>query len=236
MPAPAPSPPVGPLGPPGPIPLIPSQWLAGGSGPSPRSTSAARAGPSAGRPRPCRFADLPLMAERVNDPPDAPAVLVLHRRLCSSARCQRHPHHRVRIVHDEQRPARPATDRPGAEATHARRWRANPERSIADPELGDDVITVADAVQDPSAERRPVEVHRLGGRLNPQLRLNAHHDRNCARRPSPQVLATARSRRGQLSVVMAPCPGSLPAGSPCTGTGRPPVGSPPTPARAGAQT
>jgi hypothetical protein len=49
-------------------------------------------------------------------------------------------------------------------------------------------------VHDPSAERGPIEVQRLAGRLDPQFRLNAHHDSDSAREPPIQLSAMDRWR------------------------------------------
>ena len=50
------------------------------------------------------------------------------------------------------------------------------ERRIADPELGDDVVSLADAMEDGRAEGGFVEPERVPWSVDPELRLDARHD------------------------------------------------------------
>src|SRR5262245_45318515 len=70
------------------------------------------------RPRPERNADLPLLTERVDNPAEAPPVLVTHRRCLRRARGYRLSDDSVRVIDHEQRPARRAADRARAETLH----------------------------------------------------------------------------------------------------------------------
>ena len=70
-------------------------------------------------------------------------------------------------------PAGRAADRLRAEPRPGRAARGNPERRVPDRQLRDDLIALADPVQDPRAERRLVNGDGRGGAVNPQLRLDA---------------------------------------------------------------
>src|SRR5689334_10576888 len=69
-----------------------------GSGAEPTAPSA-----SARWPRPEWRADLPLLAERVDDPPEPPPVLIAHRRDFCRASGYRPPDNRVRVFDHEER-------------------------------------------------------------------------------------------------------------------------------------
>src|SRR5262249_3443249 len=69
---------------------------------------------------------------------------------------------------------RPA-NRTRAEPPRVRASRCHPERRLADSELGDDVVPLADPVQDSRSERFGVERDGLASAINPQLRLDTCH-------------------------------------------------------------
>src|SRR5262245_43228448 len=68
-----------------------------------------------GRPGDERLADLPVMAERVFDPPQEPAVLLAHGIDLGRSRLDGAAYRRCRIVDDQQHLHRPAPERLGAE-------------------------------------------------------------------------------------------------------------------------
>src|SRR5512132_103418 len=138
---------------------------------------------SARRPRSGRLADLPLVAEGINDPADAPAVLVTYRGLLGRAGRNSPLQHHVGILDHEQGPARSTTDRLRTEPPHARPSCGHPERRFANGQLRDDLVTLTHTAQHPSAERILVELNRLTSPLDPQLRLDARH-----REDSPRSL------------------------------------------------
>jgi hypothetical protein len=81
----------------------------------------------------------------------------------------------VRIVDHDERPAGRAIDLARAEPLHRGRCRRNPERRLADGELRDDVVSIADAMNDRRAERGSVERDRIARAIDPQLGLHARH-------------------------------------------------------------
>ena len=104
------------------------------------------------RPPSRRPSDLPLVTERVDDPTKTPSVLDGDRRSLCRTRSNGPFDERVRIVNGHEDAASPASDRAGAETAHALCRRADPERPVADSELGDDVLAVANAMQDTSTK------------------------------------------------------------------------------------
>jgi len=100
-----------------------------------------------------RSADFPLVAERIDKSADPPAVFFLDRRLDVGARGNGLSEHRVWIVDHKQHSARRAADGSRDQPVGARPGSRDPERRVADGELGDDVISLPDAVQHPGAER-----------------------------------------------------------------------------------
>ncbi len=85
-------------------------------------------------------ADLPLVAERVDDPAQPPAVLVAHWRRFRRASGDRLPDDAVGVFDHEQCSAGRAIDCAGAEPLHGRGRCRHPERCVADAELRDDVV------------------------------------------------------------------------------------------------
>ena len=108
-----------------------------------------------------RLADLPVVAERVDDAAEAPAVRVARRRTPRSRPPRRPAHRRVRIVDDQQHPHRAAAQRLGAEVDVRGRLVGDPERSRRRRELGDDLLVGADPVLHHGAEGGLVELDRL---------------------------------------------------------------------------
>jgi hypothetical protein len=107
---------------------------------------------SAWRPRAKRHPDFPLVAERIDDPAETPPVLVADGRGFTRAGSDRSLDDRLGVVDDEQCAAGRAVDRARAEAFHRRGARRHPERRVGDGKLGDDVISLANAVRDPPSE------------------------------------------------------------------------------------
>jgi hypothetical protein len=120
--------------------------------------------------------DLPLVSEWVNDPTQAPAMLIADRANLMGAGVDRLREYRAGVVDDEQRPTRCSVDRLGTEAPSVRRCSRHPEGSVTDCELHDNVVALAHAMQDDRTERRFIELDRRIGSIDPELRLNASHD------------------------------------------------------------
>ena len=129
------------------------------------------------RPGDERFADFPLVTERIDESAHPPAVFVVDRRLALSTSDDRLSEHRVWIVDHEEYSARRAADGSRDQALGARPGSRDPERRVADGELGDDVISLADAVQHPGAERGLVEREGRHAPVDPELGLNGCHGR-----------------------------------------------------------
>ena len=118
------------------------------------ATVAARSPLSAGvesgavrRPAAERLADLPVVAEGVLDPAQAPAVLVGDGGDLAGAGLDRPAHRGLRVVDDQQHPDAAAAERLGAEV--AVRWRlvGHPERRRTDRELGHDRLVLVGATE-----------------------------------------------------------------------------------------
>ncbi len=89
------------------------------------------------RPGPKRRADLPVVAERVDDAAEPPSVRLLHRGDHGRAGSGGAAHGGVGIVHDEQHPHAAAAERLGTEVQVLRRLVGHPERRVADAQLRD---------------------------------------------------------------------------------------------------
>ena len=116
------------------------------------------------------------MPERIDDSTQPPAVLVADSGELPGTGTHRLRKHRARIIDDQENTAGRATYRFGAEAPHVWRGGRQPERGIADGKLHNDVVALADAMQDRGSEGGLIELDRRGRTLDPQLRLNARHD------------------------------------------------------------
>jgi hypothetical protein len=68
-----------------------------------------------------------------------------------------------------------AIDRARVKPLHRRSGGGDPEGCIADAELRDDLVALADEMQDGRAEGGGVEGKRFARVLDPQLRLDARH-------------------------------------------------------------
>src|SRR6266516_1082498 len=127
------------------------------------------------RPGSQRHADLPLVAKWVDDPAEPPAVLVAHRGRFRRASADRLPDDPLRVIDHEQRSAGRPIDCARAEPLHGRGRCRHPERCVADPELYDDIVPLADTVKNGCAECCFVERYRFTRGLDPQLRLDTRH-------------------------------------------------------------
>ena len=128
---------------------------------------------SARRPSSGRLADLPLVAEGIDDPADAPAVLVGDRGGFGRAGRKSLRQQPVGIVDDEQGAARATTDRLRAEPPMRGRAEATQKDASPNGELRDDAVAVADTMEHARAEGSRVEPNRLTSALDPQLGLDA---------------------------------------------------------------
>jgi hypothetical protein len=127
-------------------------------------------------------------------------VFLLDRRLALSPSGDGVSEHRVWIVNHEQHSARRAPDGSRDQAPGVRPGGRDPERRVADGELGDDVISLADAVQHPGAERGLVERESRHAPADPQLRLNGRHGpgRRRVRCVHHLRISTERARRKRI--------------------------------------
>jgi len=120
--------------------------------------------------------DFPLMTERVDDPADAPAMLVSHPGRRGGTSVHRLVENSFRVTDHQQHPAGCPADRQRAEAVPVRPGRCRPERGIPDGELGNDVVSFANTVKDSRAERGLIESNSRTGSIQPQLRLYSSHE------------------------------------------------------------
>ncbi len=131
------------------------------------------------RPPSRRPPDLPLVTERVDDPTKTPPVLDSDRRSLGCTRTDRPFDKRIWVVDGHEDAASRSSDCAGTETPRALRRRADPERTFAHSELGDDLLAVADAMQDTRPESPLVEVNSRRRTLHPNLRLHAHPPTSC---------------------------------------------------------
>jgi hypothetical protein len=112
------------------------------------------------------------MAEWIEDSAQPPAVLVGHPGRHRGPGRNRLREHRVRIIDHEQSPARRTAGlKRGASAPPEDTQNAG----VADRQLRNDVIALADPVKNHSTEGRRVERNGCGGTIDPQLRLDIRH-------------------------------------------------------------
>jgi hypothetical protein len=107
------------------------------------------------------------VAEGVDDPAEPPAMLIGDRGEFFCAGDYSFPDDCIWVVHNEQGPASRSTHYARAEPLQLTRDRSDPERSVAHLELGHDVITLTNTVNDDRAERSRIESQRLAWTLNP---------------------------------------------------------------------
>src|SRR5262249_61326741 len=113
-----------------------SQWTRTGPWRERHFRRASMGVPARGRPRRQRPPDLPVMAERILDAAEEPAVLPFHRIPPPRAGLDRQLDRRLRVVDDEEHPHRRAAERLRAEGGARGRFVGDPERRAADRELG----------------------------------------------------------------------------------------------------
>jgi hypothetical protein len=96
------------------------------------------------------MADLPRVAERVADPAEAPAVLLVQRRELGGAEGDGARDQRAGVVDDQRQADGAPRERLGAEVPLVRRLVGDPEAAVADAQQRDDGLVLvgpADAVQ-----------------------------------------------------------------------------------------
>jgi hypothetical protein len=120
------------------------------------------------------------MSEWVDESAHPPAVLLVDRRVALSTSGDGVSEHRVGILNQEKHSARSVADVSRDQALGARPGSRDPEHRVADGELGDDVISLAGAVQHPGAERGLVEGQRRRTAVDSQFGLNGCHSRPSA--------------------------------------------------------
>jgi hypothetical protein len=133
------------------------------------------------------------MAERVDDAPDPPPVLLAHSRREVRTLADGGLHDRVGIGGHEEKTGGSAAGRPWAQSLHAFVGGADPEHGVPDNQLSDDVIALPDAMQNRRRERSLVEGDRGRRPVYPQLRLNARpHPIKYGPDGAPEVLRPTR--------------------------------------------
>jgi hypothetical protein len=110
------------------------------------------------RPAAQRLADLPLVAERIENLTHAPAVLIRDLRCRCGASRNGPSKHGVGIIDYEQSSTGRAANRLRAEARSVRATRGDPEHGVSDRQLRNDVIAVAHPVKDLGAKGRLTNV------------------------------------------------------------------------------
>jgi hypothetical protein len=130
------------------------------------------------------------VTKRIDDPPQAPTMLVADLRDHDRPRRSRLADNRVRVIDHKEGPARRAADRVRAEPPRARVGRYHPEDRVANRELNDDLISIPDAMKHLRVERGRIERDCGARTVNPQLRLNLHHPLN--RKPADAGLSPLR--------------------------------------------
>jgi hypothetical protein len=115
------------------------------------------------------------VAEWVDDPAEPSAVLVADRGRFRRASGDRLPDDALGVFDHDQRSAGRAIDCARAEALHDHGRCRHLERCLADTELRDDVVPLADTVKDAGAECGFVERDRFTRGLDLQLRLDTRH-------------------------------------------------------------
>lgn len=130
---------------------------------------------SGGRPFAEWVPDFPFMAERVDDASKTPAMFVMHSGCFDRTGLDGGCDQRFGCVDDEECPAGCASDFIWAEAFQGGIGSSNPERCVADGELNDDVVTVADMVEHVCSEGSLVELDRRSRLFDPKLRLKVRH-------------------------------------------------------------
>ena len=147
------------------------------------------------------------MTERIEDPAQAPAVLVGHVGRWRGTSADRLREHRIWIVGYQQGPARCTADCLRAEPRSVRSARGNPERGVSDRQLRDDLVSLPDAMQGSGAESCLIELDSGSSAIDPQFRLYTRHAGDGSRRPARQQARSAatgcgRSRLHQLARSM----------------------------------
>jgi hypothetical protein len=145
-------------------------------------------------------ADLPFMTERIDDPAQAPAVLVGHVGCWRGAGADRLREHRIWIVGYQQDPARCTADCLRAEPRSVRSARGNPERGVSDRQLRDDLVSLPDAMQGSGAESCLIELDSGSSAIDPQFRLYTRHAGDGSRR-----LPDSRRVRRRLAAAGRDC-------------------------------
>jgi hypothetical protein len=127
------------------------------------------------RPWTERPPDFPFMTERVDDPADAPAMLVSYPSRRGGTSVHRPVENSFGVTDHQENPAGGPADRQRAEAVPVRPGRSHPERRTLDGELGNDVVSFTNAVKDARAERGLIESNSRTSSIQPQLRLYSSH-------------------------------------------------------------
>src|SRR5262245_5334476 len=124
---------------------------------------------------PKRLTDLPVMAERIEQTTDPPAVFVAHGPYFGSSGRDRLREHRGGIVHHQHEPRGAPAERLRAEIEMVRRLVSDPEPGVTRLKLSDDCAGFRfDSKQLARTERRLVEVDGRGTAPHGQHRRESH--------------------------------------------------------------
>jgi hypothetical protein len=115
------------------------------------------------------------VAEWVDDSTEAPAVLLSHGGYWGSACAYRLFEKYIGVINNQQYPAGRTLDGLRTESFPLPTGRCDPKRGTSNRKLGDDVVSLANTVQDSGAKRSLVERNGCTGAIKPQLRLDLGH-------------------------------------------------------------
>jgi hypothetical protein len=117
------------------------------------SVGGSTTGSSLSRRPSCEWpADLPFVAEGIDEAAYSPAVLVGDPRFYFGANRDGSGDHGVGVVDHEQQPGGRTAEDARYESVHALPGRGDPERCVIDGQLGDEVLAFADEVEYPGAD------------------------------------------------------------------------------------
>jgi hypothetical protein len=138
----------------------------------------------------------------IDDPADPPSALFAHRGCFRSPSIDCSSAYGIWIVDDQQRPAGPAADVVRTESAHLGTGRGNPEASVTDRQLSNDVVAVTNSMKRSRTEGHLVEGHSVLSPINPQLRLDVRHTAILAdveRVPSSRRFETVAARTSRTA-------------------------------------
>jgi hypothetical protein len=103
-------------------------------------------------------------------------MLEIDGRFLRSSRIDRPRVKGVRVIHHEKHPSGGCTDRSGNQALRTLAYAGDPESSLADRQLSDDLFAVAHHMEHAGSEGSLIERDRRHPLVDPQLGLYGRHD------------------------------------------------------------